>query len=281
MNSYINVIIFIIVTIFYFIALKPKITYDILSSDSLLISYSKNRLLYLAVYLLLVILTQFLLNTYSITLTCGGSVPQNMGTAGLVTIIPWVFIFGGMMAILMAFPGFKSAFSDVVGFYFVSNSASNLLNELLVNAQVYKEIQTSSEGSTEKLEALQATASLVTKLTGNMGLLINKIVPSNFIEFWKILQPLMKEQYKNNDSGVKMRNNLLNLAFTRDNIGEGMWFIYTGIILISIIQYNLATRGCINNVATMQANYATFQAQEQAAATKAAAIPQTEYTITT
>ena len=281
MNSYINVIVFLIITIFYFAALKPKITFEILSTDSLLISYSKNRLLYLAVYLLLVIITQFILNTYSITLTCGGSVPQNMGVAGLVTLIPWVLIFGGMMAILMAFPGFKSAFSDVVGFFFVSSSASNILNELLVNAQVYKEIQTSSEGSTQKLEALQATASLVTKLTGNMGLLINKIVPSNFIEFWGILQPLMKEQYKNNDTGIKMRNDLLNLAFTRENIGEGMWFIYTGVILISIIQYNLATRGCINNVSTMQANYATFQAQEQAAAAKVAAVPQTQYTITT
>jgi hypothetical protein len=261
-------------------ALKPKITYEILSTDNLLISYSKNKLLYLAVYLLLVIISQFILNTYTITLTCGGSVPQNMGTAGLVTLVPWILIFGGMMAILMAFPGFKSAFSDVVGFYFVSNKASNILDELLVNAQVYKEIEASSEGSTQKLEALQATASLVTKLTGNMGLLINKIVPSNFIEFWKILQPLMKEQYKNNDSSDKLRNDLLNLAFARENIGEGMWFIYTGVILVSIIQYNLATRGCINSVATMKANYAKFQAQEDAKVTAAAATPQTVYTIT-
>lgn len=280
MNSYINIIVFLIITIFYFMALKPKITYEILSTDNLLISYTKNKLLYLAVYLLLVILSQFILNTYTITLTCGGSVPQNMGTAGLVTLVPWILIFGGMMAILMAFPGFKSAFSDVVGFYFVSNTASNILNELLVNAQVYKEIQASSEGNTEKLEALQATASLVTKLTGNMGLLINKIVPSNFIEFWKILQPLMKEQYKNNNNSDSLRNKLLNLAFTRENIGEGMWFIYTGVILVSIIQYNLATRGCINSVATMQANYAKFQAQEDAKATAAAATPQTVYTIT-
>jgi len=280
MNSYINIIVFLIITIFYFIALKPKITYEILSTDSLLISYSKSRLLYLAIYLLLVLLSQFILNTYTITLTCGGSVPQNMGTAGLVTIVPWVLIFGGMMAILMAFPGFKSAFSDVVGFYFVSNTASKILDQLLVNAQVYKEIQASSEGSTQKLEALQATASLVTKLTGNMGLLINKIVPSNFIEFWNILQPLMKEQYKNNDSSNEMRNELLNLAFTRENIGEGMWFIYTGVILVSIIQYNLATRGCINNLATMQANYAQFQKDEDAKVATAAATPQTVYTLT-
>lgn len=280
MNSYINIIVFLIITIFYFIGLKPKITFEILGSDSLLISYTKKKLLSLAIYLLLVILTQFILNTYSITLTCGGSVPQNMGTAGLVTIVPWTLIFGGMIAILMAFPGFISAFSDVVGFYFVSNSASNILDELLVNAQVYKEIEASSEGSKEKLTALQATASLVTKLTGNMGLLINKIVPSNFIQFWSLLQPLMKEQYKNNDSSYDMRNKLLNLAVTRENIGEGMWFIYTGIILVSIIQYHLASRGCTNNLATMQANYAKFQAQEEAKIKAEASTPQTVYTIT-
>ena len=71
MNSYINIIVFLIITVFYFMALKPKITYEILSTDNLLISYSKNKLLYLAFYLLLVILSQCILNTYTITLTCG------------------------------------------------------------------------------------------------------------------------------------------------------------------------------------------------------------------
>lgn len=281
MNSYINIIVFIVITIFYYIALKPSITYNILSSDTMLPQYYKNSLLYLAVYMLLAILTQFVLNAYTITNKCGGSIPQNMGVAGLMTLIPWVFIFGGMIVILIAFPGFKSAFSDVIGYYFVANAASKLLDELLVNAQVYKEIETASGGNTEKLEALQATASLVTKLTGNMSLLINKIVPSNFVQFWDLLKPLMKEQYKDGGDGVNsMRENLLKLASVRDNIGEAMWYIYTGIILISIVQFNLASRGCVSSLATLQANYAKFQQGEDEALAAAATAPTTVYTLT-
>ena len=280
MNSYINIFCFIGITIFYFLALKPKVTYDILSSETLQIDYFKNNLIYLAVYILLAILTQFLLNAYIITNNCGGSIPQNMGTAGLMTLLPWIFIFGGMICILIVFPGFKSAFSDVVGYYFVSNAASKILNDLLIDAEVYQEIETSAAGNTEKLDALKATASLVTKLTGNMSLLINKIVPSNFIQFWDLLKPLMKEQYKQGENAISMRDSLLSLASVRDSIGEGMWFLYTGILLVSIIQFNMASRGCVTNLATMQKNYANFQEQEQKAASQAANTPSTVYTIT-
>jgi acyl-CoA synthetase (AMP-forming)/AMP-acid ligase II len=280
MNSYINIFIFIVITVVYYIALKPKITFDILSSDVSVIQYFKTNLIYLAVYVLLAILTQFVLNAFIISNNCGGSIPQNLGVAGLMTLLPWIFIFGGMVAILIVFPGFKSAFSDVVGYYFVSSSASKILNELLIDAEVYNEIETSSEGNKEKLEALKATASLVTKLTGNMSLLINKIVPKNFIQFWDLLKPLMKEQYKNGDNATSLRDSLLNLAFVRDNIGEGMWYLYTGIMLVSIIQFNLATRGCVSNLATMQKNYAKFQEKEEETLATSANTPTTVYTIT-
>jgi hypothetical protein len=230
--------------------------------------------------MILVILVQFILNAFTISSNCGGSIPENMGVAGLLTILPWVFIFGTMIIILILFPGFKSAFSDVVGYYFVSGQAGRLLNELLINAQVYKEIETSAAGNTEKLDSLKATASLISKLTGNMSLLINKIVPSNFIQFWEILKPLMKEQYQEGDNASSMREQLLNIACTRDNIGEGMWFIYTGIVLISIVQYTIASRGCVSNLATMKKNYANFQKEEDAKIAAAAKTPSTVYTLT-
>ena len=37
---------------------------------------------------------------------------------------------------------------------------------------------------------------------------------------------------------------LLSIVVTRDNIGEALWFIYTGILLITIINYNMTVRGC-------------------------------------
>jgi len=199
-------------------------------------------------------IVQFSLNTFIITSSCGGNVSGNLKTAALMTFLPWIFIFGTMMVLLIMFPGFKSAFSDVVGYFYVSSSAKKLLDELLVNAEVYKEIETSSEGDAKKMDALKATASLVTKLTGNMSLLINKIVPANFIQFWELLKPLMKTQYLDGENAITMRNKLLELSSVRENIGEGMWYIYTGIILISIVQFSITSRGCVNDLETMQKN---------------------------
>ena len=170
MNVYINIISFIVITIFYYIALKPTITFETISSDVLRVQYIKSNLLYLAVYALLVILTQFVLNAYTITNNCGGSIPQNMGTAGLMTILPWFFIFGSMIAILIVYPGFKSAFSDVVGYYFVSGAASKLLNELLVNAEVYKEIETSSKVITNDSTCLYNSASFSSQIVSDTTL---------------------------------------------------------------------------------------------------------------
>jgi len=265
MNSYINIICFFFTTIFYFFALKPKITINILSSDTLIKNYTKSNLLGIAIYFLLVIIVQFGLNTYIITSNCGGSVSSNLKTSALMTFIPWFFIFGFMMAILILFPGFKSAFSDVIGYFYVAGSAKNLLDELLVNAEIYKDIENSAQGNRSKLEALKSTASLVTKLTGNMSLLINKIVPANFMKFWDLLKPLMKEQYHNGENAISMRNKLLELSSTRENIGEGMWYIYTGIILISIVQFSITSKGCVSDLATMQKNYKNFQEQEDTA----------------
>ena len=282
MNSYINIICFFLTTIFYFFVLKPKITYDILTSDTLIKNYTNSNLLNMSIYFLLVIIVQFSLNTYIITSNCGGNVSGNLKTSALMTFIPWFFIFGTMMALLIMFPGFKSAFSDVVGYFYVSGSAKTLLDELLVNAEVYKEIETSSEGDDKKMDALKATASLVTKLTGNMSLLINKIVPAKFIQFSDILKHLMKPQYLDGENTVTMRNKLLELSSVRENIGEGMWFLYTGIILISIVQFSITSAGCTNDLATMQKNYQNFQEQEDKALEESASSSanNTVYTLT-
>ena len=36
------------------------------------------------------------------------------------------------------YPGFKSAFSDVIGYFYVSSSANKLLTDLLVNKDIEK-----------------------------------------------------------------------------------------------------------------------------------------------
>jgi hypothetical protein len=44
-----------------------------------------------------------------------------------------------------------------------------------------------------------------------------------------------------------------------------MWYIYTGLLLTSIVQLKITTRGCNSNPKTMEANYQKFLEQEQKA----------------
>jgi len=243
-------------------------------------SYMKDNYIYLGIYFLLVLVFQFIINAFTISNKCGGSVKENIAAAGLMTFIPWVLIFGLMIIMLVIYPGFKSAFSDVVGYYYVSGSAKNILDKLLIDPNIYKKVDTATEGDTKKREAMQSTADLIIKLTSNLSILINQIVPANFIEFWGVLKPLMKDKYTSGGAEQDMQEKLLTAVITRDNVGESMWFIYTGILLISIVQYKITSRGCINNTATMQKNYQTFLDNEAAAQAKKDQAQSTVYTIT-
>ena len=315
MNGYINLIVFILTTVLYFWAIKPQPTFD---SDKLILPSETGPLV---IYILIILVTQFALNTWAIIEKCGGSASQNIGVAAFFTILPWTLIFGIVIAVLIIFPGFKTAFSDVVGYFYISEKAHVLFSELLaVKGDVQKIIQNADP---DKKQALTLTADALIKLCGNMGILINQIVPSNFEDYWQLLQPLMKSQEELakqpsyaqflQDSASPLlpevpapavepsaspasslvggmsggstqsdfyKNELLKLVSSRDNVGEFMWYLYTGILVISIIQYYILSRGCLSDAATMEKNYQEFLKNEEAEREKEEAIQNnTTYTI--
>lgn len=278
-SSYLSLLIFIIATVFYFLVLKgPQLTPAILQNESEYLSYQKGLYSKLLIYFLIVVLTQFGVNIGAIISTCGGSVSQNVGSAALLTFIPWILMFGVVIAVLIVFPGWKSAFSNVVGYFVVSGQANTILSELLVVTDVNQSIQDAAGGDPKKRDALEEAASAIIKLTGNMSLLINQIVPSNFMQYWGILTPLMKEQYQTNvEAAAALQQKLLNIVVLRDNVGEAMWYIYTAILLTSIVQYNISTRACKPDIASLNANQQIFQEQQQAVQDANAAAQSTIY----
>ena len=279
-NSYINIVTFILTTVFYYMALKPTLTYDDLIDAKKYEEYSKNNYLYLGIYLVLVMLIQFVVNASVISTTCGGSISENIGAAGVLTFVPWTLIFGVIIMVLIIYPGFKSAFSDVIGYFYISGPATQTITELLVNRDVEKKM-TGNETKEER-ESLEDAADTIVKICGNTSILINQIVPENFLDYWKILNPLKKTQYRDDNSPETkdIRQKLFDLVVTRDNIGEALWYIYTGILLTSIVQLKITTRGCNTNTATMEKNYNEFLKKEEEAKAKKAETDSTVYTIT-
>jgi len=232
--------------------LKPKLNisaYDDQSGEQYA-AYNSSSNTALFIYFLFIVLSQIGINASVMVNKCGGSIMQNMGSAFLMTLIPWFFIFGGVVVCLMIFPGFKSAFSNVIGYFAVSNTANNVLSELLVNTDLNQTINAITDAAPEKKASLKSAAEAIIKMSGNMSIMINQIVPSNFMDYWSMLLPLMKEQYQTGASDMKQQ--LLDVVVARDNIGEALWYVYTAILLISITQYNIMSKPCQKDLATMQ-----------------------------
>jgi hypothetical protein len=262
-----NIITFIILTIVYFAFAKPKLTISMLTNSDEYAAYAKRSYFMLALYLMIVLLVQFSLNTSSVVSKCGGSLSSNLGYAALVTFGPWLAIFGILIVVLISFPGMKSAFSDVIGYYAVSNSANKLLADLLVDTDVNDKIKAAGDNTDDtKKQAMQDAAEAVMKMVGNVSIMINQIVPSNFLQYWQMLLPLMKDKYQSSPNSVETATKeqaLLDLVVMRDNIGEACWYIYTSILLISIIQYRIATKKCENDPKLMNAKYDDYLEQQK------------------
>jgi len=290
-TSYISVFIFLITTILFYLVLKPKMKVETLNDAVLMGKYSSSKYMGLGIYLLLVIVTQFAINAYYVINTCGGSSTTNIGYAFIVTFIPWIFIFGILMAVLIIFPGIKSAFSNVVGYFIVASSANGVLTELLVNTDVNRSIKDDPSLSPEQKSSYQTAADAIIKLCGNMSILINQIVPENFNKIWtSILTPLMKDQYQptmsngvstENPSALGLKQKLLDVVVLRDNIGEGMWFLYTAILLTSIVQYKITSRGCVQNLQDIQQNQQDYLKQQEVKTAANAKAKDMVYTLNT
>jgi hypothetical protein len=256
-NTYMNIIIFILITILFFAYGKPKPTIDTLSNPA---SPYKSY----GIYFMAVLVFQLAINMSTLENKCGGGWTANLGYAILITLGPWIAMFGILIAVMINFPGMKTAFSDVIGYYAVSNSANKLLAEMLVDTDINDKIKQASNGVDEtKQQAMQDAAEAVMKMVGNISILINQIVPSNFMSYWKTLIPLMK----NPDAAdlPEKQQALLDIVVLRDNIGEACWYIYTAILLISIIGYKIVNKSCEIDPKVANANYDQYLDKQQVA----------------
>jgi hypothetical protein len=272
-----SLISFTIITIIYFdfpSIGKPELLLDDLVDGGISPDYYSRTMQSLAFYLGVVIISQFFLNTGYLISKCGGSAGQNIGAAALFTFIPWLFIFGILLGVLIVFPGFKSAFSDVIGYYVVSGSANDIFSSLLIGTDINEMIENSNDGNQKK--ELTSAAEAIMKICGNKSILINQMSPDNFMQIWNVLKPLMTAGMFDN---LEIKKNLLDLVVLKDNIGEALWYIYTAILISSIVYYNLATRGCVKDVKQVKADYDSYLKNQEEADKQTELNNTTTYTV--
>ena len=269
-----SIIVFIVLTIAYFIVLKPTLTLDKLPEIDIKTGvvtmdcfneYKSSIFPKLALYLLAVCLSQFLLNTNYMNAKCGGTSKDNIGIAALYTILPWTVIFGTMLAVLIIFPGFKSAFSDVIGYFVVSSGAKDIFDAIM-NTDLQKDVDNAQKTGQSTGDLEKAAKALTQMVDNNQSILINKMTPDNFADFWSTMRPLMKPTITSTASIENdYKTQMLNLVVLKDNIGEAIWYVYTALLISSIVYYNLANVGCKKSVEQIKASHDEYVQQQEEA----------------
>ena len=266
-----SLLLFIITTLLYISSIpiigKPKLTLEIdklgvsTITDEQLLKYYSECFYKLSLFVLIVICTQLGLNITYIIDKCKSNAGKNVGAAVIYTLIPWVFIFGVMIVVIFMYPRLKSIFSDVIGYFFIAKSANNLLLEILKDTNIDNIIQNEKDPN-EKIK-YETAAKDIMKIYGNNSILINEMFPDNFISIWEGLKSLMKPGMYENGGPENKKQELLNLVIYRDNIGEALWYIYTAMLVSSIVYYNLATRECVKDVNSIKVEYDEYLKEQE------------------
>jgi hypothetical protein len=263
---------FLFITWFYF-------RFKASSKDTLtdLAAYNKQTTQFTIIYYVILIVTQICIG-FSVVASNGCDITQNnlVMTIILYTLIPWVFIFGILVLIIMLNSDYKSAFSNVYGYFWVNSSATKILTNLLKNSKDIAVVTAQAANTNITSMDIQNTTDALLKICGNPFVLINEMTPSNFINYMNMLKPLIDAekisssvtggpiQVDANDKKTitdygkfftdttspffKSNNNifyqLYDVVSTRDSIGLFSWYIYTAILTISIANYNIASIPC-------------------------------------
>ncbi len=172
---------------------------------------AKNKSLGLAlsiIYLTIMVLLQLSSNLSNAKEKCGGT-PQIIPSINY-TIMPNLFIFGGLLMVMMFFPGWKAPFSNTIGYLCVMGAG---IKETFTNI-----LKTDSNNKLLKMVYRDPSMMINEMTPENFGLFISKMgSPPNSI---------LSTNYK------KFLPDLYNLVVIKDKIAEFLWYIFTGYLVI-------------------------------------------------
>lgn len=251
-TSILSVLLFVLLTLLYYAIPsigKPPLPILALDDPTQYTEWNQLCVRRMGIFLLVTVVIQLILSSSYLMVKCGGNIAKNIGAAAFYTLIPWGALFGTLMAVVHAFPGFKTPFSNVVGYFAVSGAANQLLSELLMDSTTRTALDSISDPAKKSQMATAVEAAM--KISDNQSVLINQINADNFKQMWSMLAPLMKDGMATNTG---KQTELLRLVTMKDNIGEAMWYIYTAIIVSAISYTALSSRACEMDPSTIAKN---------------------------
>lgn len=266
-----GLIVFLVLTLIYFI-----VRYNI--------EMGQSDTIYTIIYYLGVVVSQYFINLTAITSRCGNT---NYYLAFMVTIVPWVFIFGLLNIMLAQFPGWKAPFSNTFG-YLIANAAGarDILIDYILkddfvsrltpgkkdsddSQQGGRRIKSQKGGDSSKL-AVEA----VQHIYSDPSLLINEITPDTYEQFWDKMTPLFK------DGADEYKADLYKMIELKELVSEGLWYLLTGSLITSVSANYIMNGDCGTSADEMKKRHSDYEKQQKKRAERESSETKKVYEVT-
>tara|TARA_Y100000389_G_C17471266_1_gene531322 strand:+ start:6923 stop:7699 length:777 start_codon:yes stop_codon:yes gene_type:complete len=199
---------------------------------------------YMTLYLLLAVIGQYFITVSASTVLCGA--PQYYSSL-FATFFPWVFIFGTMIAMLTAFPGWVLPLSNTIGYLCANGMGMGKLANDVFNKP------SDTEEMTDTLK--KALSHIYT----DKASLLNNITPSNFADFWKESESLRKTPL---DKAADIKKKFRDFVILKHAIGTITWYLLTGALVISVSYNYIANSPCSSSVSQIAGDAEKIQKKQ-------------------
>jgi hypothetical protein len=254
-------------------------------------------------YIFIILVTQFFINVGHTKTFCGTA---QKSKALIYTLVPNIFMFGIVFGLLIILPGWKAPFSNTIGYMIIKTmGVGDLLRKMLRtdikensskkktggesnNAVTESSSETGIEtikpeiggeapkliGGGNKTFQEQATETriemkeILKYVNDDPSLLVNEITPGNWDKWMNNtgLPKLFKTEYKKDINHQDIQK-LYNLISLRDLVGEYIWLILSGFLVITTQTNALYSINCKGR-STMLENKIKEQTEKLAQITK-------------
>ena len=193
--------------------------YSILTIGYIAIKYVKTKKdsfseTFTMIYLMAVMVFSFVTNLQTTNKLCGNN---DYTTAIMVTVIPWSIILGVLLVLLKSFPGWKSPFSNTFGY---------LVAKLMGVGKILLEITPGGKSS----EIYQLCKKKVSTVVN--------------VHSWPSVKDNPLKLDINGSEKAKLWTQFTHIVLMKDLIGEMLWYLLAGFLIISYQSSYIVNNSC-------------------------------------
>ncbi len=189
---------------------------------------------YFIMYILIVVISHFFINLNMTRAMCGSN---QWETTFMVTIGPWLIIFGFLFIALKTFPSWLMPFSNTFGYGLA------LLGGL---SETTDKLFKSTENASSKDEL-----GFLEKIYTDKSLIINEITINNFQNFWNNMKGLFRDEVKSDPENT-VKKSLQKLVKLKELFAEYIWYVFAGFLITSMSYNFIISSSCKKSVQDMQ-----------------------------